>query len=162
MCPGPPPISSPPIPSPGEEIKENKRNKGNKGRHPPWKPGQSGNPLGKPKGAKNKSTLITQRIQEALLKDLQGEAESILSVALEKARGGDRVLLKFFLERFLPAASSGADVLDPSNGKIQIIITPMIPPPPPINVINTEVDEVEVDEVDEIEVDKIEVEQTND
>jgi Family of unknown function (DUF5681) len=48
----------------------------------PWRPGQSGNPSGRPKGARNKITLVV----EALLDD---EAETITRKAIEVAKSGD-------------------------------------------------------------------------
>lgn len=41
-----------------------------------WKPGQSGNPNGRPKGAKGKATLIKQRLVEILEKRMP-EAETM-------------------------------------------------------------------------------------
>jgi hypothetical protein len=96
-----------------------------------WEPGQkSPNPSGRPKGSKNKTTLLTEQIQRSLLEGLEGEAESLLRVALEKAMKGDRVLLKFFLERFLPAASASPDGDKGGSSTIQVIINPMGPKSP--------------------------------
>ena len=61
----------------------------------PFTPGQSGNPHGRPKGARNKAT-----IGEALL---DGEAEVITRKLIEKAKEGDTTALRLCLERLLPA-----------------------------------------------------------
>ncbi len=66
---------------------------------PPWRPGQSGNPKGRPKGARNKATMA----MEALL---DGEAEAIARKAIEKAKEGDMVAIRLCLERILPAVRS--------------------------------------------------------
>jgi hypothetical protein len=55
--------------------------------------GKSGNPEGKPRGARNKTTL------EALL---DGEAEAITRKAIEKAKEGDPTALRMCLDRLLP------------------------------------------------------------
>ena len=57
--------------------------------------GKSGNPAGKPKGSRNKTTLA----MEALL---DGEADAIVRKAIEKAKEGDGVALRMCLERIVP------------------------------------------------------------
>lgn len=67
-------------PTPGEAPAANSP-KGKKANlRPPWKPGQSGNPKGKPKGARNKATLAAQAL-------LDGEAEELARKAVEMALG---------------------------------------------------------------------------
>ena len=48
----------------------------------PFEPGQSGNPLGRPKGSRNKTTLLA----ESLLDD---QSEPIIRKVIEKALQGD-------------------------------------------------------------------------
>ena len=60
-----------------------------------WKPGQSGNPKGKPKGCKHKAT----RFAEALI---SGEAEAIVRKAVEGALAGDAACLRLCLDRLAP------------------------------------------------------------
>jgi len=61
----------------------------------PFQPGQSGNPAGKPKGSRNKTTLA----MEALL---DGEHEAITRKAIELAKDGDGLALRLCIERLLP------------------------------------------------------------
>lgn len=61
----------------------------------PFKPGQSGNPDGRPKGARNATT----RAVEALL---DGEAEELTRKAIELAKGGDMAALRLCLDRITP------------------------------------------------------------
>ena len=61
----------------------------------PWKPGQSGNPAGRPKGARNKATLAAEAL-------LDGEAEEITRKAIEKAKAGDMVAIRLCLDRIAP------------------------------------------------------------
>lgn len=58
-------------------------------------PGKSGNPAGRPKGRKNRATVICQ----ALLED---EAERIARSVVDKALAGDPACLRLCLERLLP------------------------------------------------------------
>lgn len=64
-----------------------------------WKPGQSGNPAGKPKGALNKTTL-------AVLDLMEGEADIVTRKCIDMAKGGDMVAMRLFLERIAPASKS--------------------------------------------------------
>ena len=61
-----------------------------------FKPGQSGNPAGKPLGTRNKTT----RAIEALL---EGEAEELTRKAIELAKAGDLAALRLCLDRIVPA-----------------------------------------------------------
>ena len=62
-----------------------------------FKPGQSGNPKGKPKGARHKATL-------AALELLDGEAEALTRKAVDLALEGDTTALRLCLERIAPPA----------------------------------------------------------
>lgn len=57
--------------------------------------GQSGNPSGRPPGARNRATLAAEAL-------LEGEAERLTRVAVERALEGDPVALRLCLERILP------------------------------------------------------------
>ena len=61
-----------------------------------FQPGQSGNPSGKPKGARHRAT----RMAEALI---EGEAEEIVRKAVELAKAGDGPVLRAVLERIVPS-----------------------------------------------------------
>lgn len=70
-----------------------------KARKPPataWKPGQSGNPSGKPKGVKNKATLMAQGL-------IDGQAGALVKKAIELALAGDGPVLRAILDRLCPA-----------------------------------------------------------
>jgi Family of unknown function (DUF5681) len=58
-------------------------------------PGQSGNPAGRPKGSRNKTTVALEKI-------LDGDAESILRKAIEMAQDGDPTVMRLCLDRVLP------------------------------------------------------------
>lgn len=60
-----------------------------------FKPGISGNPKGKPQGARHKTTLAAMAL-------LSGEAEALTRVAIEKALEGDLTALKLCLDRIIP------------------------------------------------------------
>jgi hypothetical protein len=62
----------------------------------PFKPGQSGNPVGRPKGARNRATIAAEQL-------LDGEADALTRKAIELAKQGDATALRLCLERILPA-----------------------------------------------------------
>ena len=61
----------------------------------PFQPGQSGNPKGRPRGARNKATLAVEAL-------LDGEAEALTRKAVELALSGDVTALRLCLERLMP------------------------------------------------------------
>lgn len=60
-----------------------------------WHPGVSGNPSGRPKGARNKTTMAAMAL-------LEGEAEMLTRRAIEAADNGDMSALKLVLDRIIP------------------------------------------------------------
>lgn len=71
--------------------------------HSRFKPGQSGNPKGKPRGAKNLSTIVGNAIKEKVQVNENGKRRSVskLEVAIKqlvnKAAGGDQKALNQLL-----------------------------------------------------------------
>ena len=90
-------------------------NTATKQRGKPFEPGKSGNPAGKPKGSRHKTTM-------AALTLLEGEASKLARKAVELALGGDIQALRLCLERIvspakdrpvsitLPAVKTAADL----------------------------------------------------
>ncbi len=60
-----------------------------------WKPGQSGNPKGKPVGARNRASLLAERL-------IGDEAEKLVRAVIDKALAGDSACLRLCLERLVP------------------------------------------------------------
>ena len=60
-----------------------------------FKPGTSGNPSGKPAGARNKTTLAVEAL-------LDGEAEDLTRKAIELAKAGDIAALRLCMDRLAP------------------------------------------------------------
>ena len=70
-----------------------------------FKPGQSGNPRGRPPGARNRATLAAEAL-------LDGEAETITRKCVTMALAGDPTALRLCLSRILPARRDREIVLD--------------------------------------------------
>ena len=81
-----------------------------------FRPGQSGNPTGKPKGARHRITVMAEKLME-------GSAESVVQSVLSAAEQGDMIAARLVLERIapvrkgrpvslpLPAVNTAGDVL---------------------------------------------------
>jgi hypothetical protein len=61
----------------------------------PFERGKSGNPKGRPKGARNQATVLAEAL-------LDGEANAITRKLIERALEGDTTALRLCLERLLP------------------------------------------------------------
>jgi hypothetical protein len=61
----------------------------------PFRPGESGNPAGRPRGARNRSTIAAELL-------LEGEAEALTRKAIELALAGDTTALRLCMERLVP------------------------------------------------------------
>lgn len=59
-------------------------------------PGVSGNPAGKPKGARHKATLLAERL-------MTEDVEDVVKAVLSAAKGGDIQAAKVILDRVAPA-----------------------------------------------------------
>jgi hypothetical protein len=67
--------------------------------------GQSGNPLGRPKGSRNKATLISEQMMEE-------EGPNIVRTVIDMAVAGNPMMLKLCLERIMPARKERAAALE--------------------------------------------------
>ena len=61
-----------------------------------FKPGQSGNPNGRPQGSRNKSTLAMETL-------LETDCEAITTKCIEKALEGDMAAIRLCMDRLCPA-----------------------------------------------------------
>ena len=60
-----------------------------------FKPGQSGNPSGRPKGARHRTTVAIEAL-------LEGEGEALTRKAIELAKAGDMQALRLCMDRLAP------------------------------------------------------------
>lgn len=61
-----------------------------------WKPGQSGNPKGKPKGTRNRATLLA-------IMTMEDDLVAIVKSVIEAAKKGDMTAAKLVIDKLVPA-----------------------------------------------------------
>lgn len=87
-----------------------------------FQPGQVANPKGRPKGAKGKVTELKVALETAMVEQLQGDVAEIMGKAVTMAKKGDKAMIKFILERFLPKAGTAEQQENHGIGGINIIV----------------------------------------
>ncbi len=70
-----------------------------------WAPGQSGNPGGRPRGARHRSTVLLERLMER-------DAEGVVAAVITRALAGDVAAAKLILDRLAPAPRDRRVMLD--------------------------------------------------
>jgi hypothetical protein len=70
-----------------------------------FKPGQSGNPSGRPKGARHRTTVAIEVL-------LEGEGEALTRKAIELAKAGDMQALRLCMDRLAPPRRDSPVVFD--------------------------------------------------
>jgi len=85
-------------------------------------PGEKKSP-GRPKGSKNRKSLIEAAVQTSLVNELEQDAMEIYRKAAEMAKDGDKTMIKLFLQRLLPELKAEGET-DSKNqtGGIQIVV----------------------------------------
>ncbi len=76
-----------------------------------FKPGESGNPSGRPRGARNKASVMAQRLME-------DQTEAVVQTVVNAALTGDMSACKLIVERLLPPVKErpiDADLKLPAN-----------------------------------------------
>jgi hypothetical protein len=71
----------------------------------PFQQGQSGNPAGRPRGSRNKATILLRDL-------LDGESTAITRKAIELAKDGDIAAIRICMERLVPPRKSDPVVFD--------------------------------------------------
>ena len=79
-----------------------------KQRGKPFEQGKSGNPNGRPKGSRNKTTM-------AMLELLNEEAEAITRKVIDRAKKGDMLAIKLIMERVCPPRKDAPITFDLRN-----------------------------------------------
>lgn len=70
-----------------------------------FQPGQSGNPAGRPKGARNHATILLEKM-------MHGDAEEIGKSVIAAAKAGDPTAMRLCVERLYPVRKGAPVVFD--------------------------------------------------
>jgi Family of unknown function (DUF5681) len=70
-----------------------------------WRPGVSGNPKGRKKGARHPVTILAEQM-------LQSDAEDVVRAVIKAAKEGDMAAAKLVLERICPVRKGAPVVFD--------------------------------------------------
>jgi hypothetical protein len=104
-----------------------------KQRGKPFKPGQSGNPAGRPRGARHRVTLAIEAL-------LEGQHEALTQAAIAKALEGDMTAMRLCLDRLapprkdapiaftLPPIRTAADAVSASSALLAAVATGDVTP----------------------------------
>lgn len=86
-----------------------------------WRKGQSGNPAGRPKGSKNKITMMKLALEGELRTQLGPHMADIIMIAIEKAKDGNEAMIKLLVDKTLPSIKAGDDA-EAADNRVQIVI----------------------------------------
>lgn len=122
-----------------------------------FRKGRSGNPFGRPRGIKNKATLLAEALFE-------GEIEGICRKAIEEAKQGNMQAIKLVLDRILPpkkealifidlpVMKAGADILEAVHRVVAAVCQGKITPSEGevlTKIIDTQARAIEVNEFEQ-------------
>lgn len=68
-----------------------------------WKKGVSGNPNGRPKGSRNKLTILREAVLEKAETMVLNEWEELVKTTIQLAKAGDSTCIKILWDRVIPA-----------------------------------------------------------
>lgn len=85
--------------------------------------GVSGNPAGRPKGARNRANLLRSFLEESLLRDLSPEVGPVLDQAIQLAKSGDPKMIKLLLGDLLRGSKATEEGENADKGPTRIQVT---------------------------------------
>ena len=89
----------------------------------PFKPGQSGNPAGKPKGVRNRKTIVKEALECILDGSDQQVVDAITAAAIAKAMTGDIPAFNSLLDSAYGKLTDKQEISGPDGGPIHVTDT---------------------------------------
>jgi hypothetical protein len=88
-----------------------------------WKPGESGNPLGRPLGTRNQLVSVKRKLELAVREGMSAKRLSrIIDKMAKMAEGGDVKAARLILDKFISPAGADDEVAESTNQGITIRI----------------------------------------
>ena len=109
-----------------EKVKNSGKNTGIENLKP-WKPGESGNPAGRPKGQRDYATIYREALIKLATLNNKTEEEienEILSNALLSARKGDYRFYKDLIDRLYGTPVSRTELTGKGGSELKIVFDP--------------------------------------
>lgn len=88
-----------------------------------FKPGQSGNPGGRPKGSRNKMTILREDAERDLLEGIRLDMSEVVQTAIRKAKEGDNQMITLLVNKFISNRVQEDDAKAEGFGGITINIS---------------------------------------
>ena len=85
-----------------------------------FQPGQSGNPAGRPKGSKNKHTLLKEAVKLQAEDLVLRKFANVVETTVKLAEEGDSTCLKILWDRFVPKDGDGKNTAEKMKVEINI------------------------------------------
>jgi hypothetical protein len=96
-----------------------------------WKPGESGNPAGRPKGSLSLTDILRRQLQETLQDGSKLEkAEALVAKLIAVASGGDMQAMKLILDRLEGSPRQAIDLSGSAPAFPSKIVVEIIDPEP--------------------------------
>src|SRR5690242_17569729 len=104
-----------------------------RGRGRPYRPGESGNPAGKPRGARNRATRLLDRMA-------QDDAADVIQTVIDRAKGGDMAAAGLLMSRIwpprkgraiefeIPPLTTASDLVAALGGVVQAVARGLLTP----------------------------------
>ena len=124
-----------------QAVSEGSEAAGRRRGNPLWKKGESGNPMGRPVGSKNRLTLLREAVIAEAEELVLDNWAALVAKTIELAQNGDTTCLKILWDRIIPAKKAIDGIhRDSSEFGVKIVIQSL---EPKSVIIEGEVNEVE-------------------
>lgn len=87
----------------------------------PFKPGQSGNPAGRPKGSRNRQTIVKEALEAILEGSKQTVVDAITAAAIAKAMTGDIPAFNALMDSGYGKLTDKQEISGPDGAAIAIM-----------------------------------------
>ena len=91
----------------------------NENLNPPYKPGESGNPAGRKKGSRNRSTIVREMLERAALDSVKESQKGAMGEDFDPATVADQITAAVVAKALLGDVQAFNSLLDSGYGKLK-------------------------------------------